>query len=156
MDQQQINELNSTINLPNGQPRPTLFEWDAMYSVKVDRLDGHHKRLFDLINKLHVAMLAREAKSVLAATLDELIAYTKMHFSAEENLLKSSGYPDLSAHMMEHDRFVRTVEEFQKHFESGQQFLSVQLMDFLKDWLCNHILRTDQKYSDFLAAKGAR
>jgi hemerythrin len=74
-------------------------------------------------------------KSVLAETLEELIQYTRMHFTAEENLLESSRYPDLSIHRLEHDRFVRTVEEFQKHFQSGQQFLSVQLMDFLKEWL---------------------
>jgi hemerythrin len=29
-------------------------------------------------------------------------------------------------------------------------------MDFLKDWLCKHILESDKRYGPFLNAKGVR
>ena len=35
------------------------------YGVNIKHLDGHHKRLFDLINTLHDAMQRGEGRNVL-------------------------------------------------------------------------------------------
>jgi methyl-accepting chemotaxis protein/hemerythrin len=42
------------------------------------------------------------------------------------------------------------------NFTSGKTVLSMAVMDFLKDWLYNHILKTDMLYVEYLIAKGVK
>jgi hemerythrin len=136
------------------QPSP-LFTWQPEYSVKIGVIDEHHKRLLALVNELHDAMRQQKGRAVLAATLNELICYTQAHFSAEEVLMEAFGYPESLQHRIEHDRLTRTVLEFQQQFMRGQVHISAQLMEFLKSWLVQHILGSDQKYVEFFAERGA-
>jgi hemerythrin-like metal-binding protein len=129
-----------------------LFEWKTEYSVGIATLDMHHKRMFDLVNALHEAMLQQQGRSVLAATLDGLIRYTQVHFNSEEVLMEVFAYPGLLEHRVEHDRLSRTVQAFQEQFLHGQAQLTVQLMEFLKTWLVNHLLVSDQKYVDYFTS----
>jgi hemerythrin len=40
--------------------------------------------------------------------------------------------------------------DFQKRYQAGQVALSVEMMNFLKDWLTNHIVETDKRYIPYL------
>ena len=42
------------------------------------------------------------------------------------------------------------------YFLPNKIFLSIEVMDFLKDWLIKHILATDKEYSVFLISKGVK
>ena len=37
-------------------------------------------------------------------------------------------------------------------FEAGKVLLSVDLMNFLRDWLTSHILKSDKRYAPFMKA----
>jgi hemerythrin-like metal-binding protein len=70
--------------------------------------------------------------------------------------MESHQYPDLTNHKAEHDRFTKTVLDFQSKFHANEIGLTIEVMDFLKDWLSKHILGVDKKYAPFLNAKGVR
>lgn len=131
-----------------------LFVWNDSYSVKVKELDSQHKMLIDTLNELHEAMMNREAKEVIGGILKGLADYVGVHFSYEENLMQKHGYPSLDEHKKAHQAFVQKVVEFKKKFDGGHLMLSMEVMNFLKDWLKNHIKGTDQKYSEFFKQKG--
>jgi hemerythrin len=133
----------------------SLVKWDESYSVRVNGLDNQHKQLFALINQLHDAMIAGKASTEMSGVLAELITYTKTHFSAEEKLLESKHYPDLEAHKAQHRQFTDKIVQFQKDLDSGKAALSIALMHYLRDWLTNHILKTDKRYSSYLAPEYA-
>jgi len=133
-----------------------LFPWSDTYSVRIAIVDNQHKGLVNLINELHQAMIARMGKEVLGKTLSSLIKYTQAHFKAEEGILKSNQYPDFGSHKAEHDRFTGTVLSFQEKFKKNEIGLTVELMEFLKDWLIKHIVGVDKKYAPFLNARGLR
>jgi hemerythrin-like metal-binding protein len=127
-----------------------LFTWSDSYSVNSPEIDTQHKKLFDLINNLHDAMIRGKGKEVVGQILDGLIDYTRVHFADEEKMLEAINYPDLPAHLVEHDAFIRKVFQLQTDYRSGKQALTLPVMDFLKNWLLNHILKTDKKYMPFV------
>jgi hemerythrin len=131
-----------------------LFPWSEKYQVGIGFVDTQHKQLVDIINRLHQAMATGKGKDQLETTLQELIQYTKAHFAAEEKVLESHSYPDFPAHHAEHERLTSVVEEFRRKLANKEVALSVGVMDFLKDWLGNHILGVDKRYAPFLKSQG--
>jgi hemerythrin-like metal-binding protein len=133
-----------------------LMTWSDKYSVGVKPLDGQHTVLFDIVNDLHAAMMKGQAQSLTGPLLRKLIEYTQNHFSAEEAMLAAAKYPGLAEHKIKHRDLIKQVEEYAARFESGEVALNVQLLNFLRDWLSNHILKVDKEYSSWLVKHGAR
>jgi len=100
------------------------------------------------------AMVQKKAKSVLESTLNRLVSYTLTHFTTEENYFSKTGYPDTGAHKSEHAGFVQKVSEFKKGFDSGRLLVSIEIMNFLVNWVTAHIKNSDKKYSGHLRANG--
>ncbi len=124
----------------------TIVTWSDSYSVKIPMIDAQHKKLFDLINALHDAMVQGKGMEVLGTTLDGLSKYTVVHFSEEEQMLAKVNYADLAAHKREHAVFIQKVSDLQSQYSKGNVALTMPVMEFLKDWLVNHIQKVDKKY----------
>jgi len=133
-----------------------LILWSDEYSVQIGIIDMQHKNLVKIINDLHHAMVGGNGKEQLGKLLNDLVNYTQAHFKTEENFMESHRYPDYPQHKLEHDRLTKTVLEFQSKFRKQQVGLTIDVMDFLKNWLNGHILGTDKKYTPFLNSKGVR
>lgn len=95
-----------------------------------------------------------KGKEVVEKLLTELLDYTVFHFSFEEKLLRTNNYPEYKAHVKLHIDLVDQVQAFRKKVETGGSMLSLELMNFLKKWLVEHIVNTDKKYSAHLNANG--
>jgi hemerythrin-like metal-binding protein len=126
-----------------------LIEWNKDYSVGIEKFDNEHKKLIEIINKLNDAMKAGKSKEVLNDIISSLIRYTQTHFKNEEDFFKSSNYPEAQSHSNSHKSFVLKVADFEKRFKSNQIGLGVDVMNFLKDWVVNHIQKEDKKYSSY-------
>jgi hemerythrin-like metal-binding protein len=133
----------------------SLFEWKDEYSLGHPEIDNQHKRLFKLADDLHVAMSQGKGRDALSATLANLINYTKIHFATEERLMQQYHYPDYAQHQQVHDKLTAQVVQFQKEFEATRSAMTVQIIQFLKDWLVHHIGQTDKKVALFLKEKAA-
>ncbi|MCL4537578.1 MAG: bacteriohemerythrin [Nitrospirae bacterium] len=131
-----------------------LFTWSDKYSVNINEIDNQHKKLIGIINELHDAMSKGKSNDILSNVLQDLIDYTRVHFANEERIMNMHGYHDYTAHKAAHEDLLRQVTKFDKEFREGKFGLSIQMMNFLKDWLSKHILETDKKYSPFLNSKG--
>ncbi len=128
-----------------------IFPWREAYSVHIPQIDGQHQQLVGLINELHAAMLQGEGNKALGHILNELVRYAESHFSYEETMLKQRGYPNLAAHSAEHQKLTAQVRDLQEQFRAGKLLLTMQVMQFLKEWLANHILTRDMQYARELA-----
>jgi len=131
-----------------------FLTWEKKYSVGVQSLDQQHTALFDIINDLHTAMMQGKAQNVTAPLLRKLADYTRYHFAAEEALLMAKAYPGLAEHRLLHVDLVKQVEDFVHRSERGDITLSVDLMNFLRNWLTDHILKVDSSYGSYLIARG--
>jgi hemerythrin-like metal-binding protein len=133
-----------------------LFPWSDTYSVNIGIIDAQHKNLVNIVNELHQAMTTGKAKQELGKILSVLIKYTQVHFKTEETFMESHRYPDYAYHKSQHEQLAKTVLDFQSKFQKNEVGLTIEVMDFLKDWLGKHILGADKKYTPFLNSKGVR
>jgi hemerythrin len=133
-----------------------LIQWSSSLSVKVKQIDDEHQKLIKMINDLNDAMRVGKGKDVLGKIINELVNYAAVHFATEEKYFDQFGYQEATPHKSEHKIFVDEVYRFKKDFDEGRIGLSMKIMDFLSDWLKNHIVGIDQKYSSFFIEKGLK
>ena len=131
-----------------------LITWNNNYSVNIKEIDSQHKKLVDLVNELYDNMKIGKGKEVTGKVLNDLVKYTESHFAYEEELFKKFKYIEGVKHSQEHAQLLSKVKSFVKDFDSGKGSVSVELLNFLKDWLVSHIGNSDKKYSQFLNSKG--
>jgi hemerythrin-like metal-binding protein len=133
-----------------------LMNWDDKFVLGINSIDAQHKVLVGMINDLHDAMREGKAKSILGEIIEGLSNYTKTHFLNEETLFDTYNYPETIAHRKEHSAFISQISDFQQGFSEGKLSVSIQVMNFLKDWLKSHIMDTDKQYVPFLISKGVK
>ncbi len=133
-----------------------LLTWNSSYSVGVKDLDDQHTVLFNILNDLHAAMMKGQAQNVTGPLLRRLVQYTREHFLSEEAKMVVSGYPGLAMHRTVHRDLTKQVEEYAAKFEKGETAISIELLTFLRDWLTNHIQRTDKDYGPWMNKHGVR
>jgi hemerythrin-like metal-binding protein len=131
-----------------------LFEWEPRYSVHVTEFDNHHKKLIELLQKLHQSMLDGQGKSIVGGILDELKEYTVYHFSAEESLMEKHKYPEYEAHKAKHKELIQQLNELIASYKTGKSQITTETYKFLNKWLTNHIMNADKRYTSFFKDKG--
>ena len=133
-----------------------LIQWDNSLSVGITEIDEQHTRLVSIVNSLHEAMKSGKSKEAMGEILGSLINYTKSHFAFEEKYFDLYRYENAVSHKAEHKKLTDQVLDFQKKFNSGAVALSVELMNFLSDWLKNHIKGEDKQYSKCFQEHGMK
>jgi len=131
-------------------------EWKDEYSVGIDSIDRQHKKLLSLINQLQTAVDYSTGEEFERDALDELVDYTKTHFSYEEGLLEQNNYPDFEPHKKQHKEMIEHVGEVLSEYEKDHDTAMSNAVEFLKSWLIKHINGTDKQYSSFLIEKGVK
>jgi len=129
-----------------------FLEWRDELSVGIGEMDRQHMRLVELLNRLHEAMEKGKGNAVKHEAFTAVVTYAKVHFAAEERLLQERGYPDLAAHQRKHSELTSKVAELNERIGAGRMVPSGGLDAFLKDWLVQHILQEDMKYSQFVCS----
>lgn len=127
----------------------SIFEWDNSIALGIPTIDEQHKALFGWVNTLNEAIKNGDGSEAVGEIIWKLITYVTEHFTEEERLMLSFNYPGLAAHRREHDQFVSRLREIQVSYIDGNE-MSVNVLDFMVDWLVCHIKGTDQGYSRFI------
>jgi hemerythrin-like metal-binding protein len=131
-----------------------LFAWKEDYSVSVKRFDGEHKKLFSLLNELSDAIAKGQGRLVVRNVLQQLTAYTREHFAAEEAAMRAAAFDGLPSHVAEHRELTEKVEKFSADYSKGDTSITNEVLYFLCDWLEHHILSLDRKYGESLSRAG--
>jgi hemerythrin-like metal-binding protein len=132
-----------------------LLTWSSKYSVGVQSMDSQHTVLFGILNDLHAAMMKGQAQNMTGSLLKKLVDYTRNHFSTEESMMAAAGFPGLAQHRAKHHELIKQVGEFSARYQRGESALNLHLLNFLRDWLANHIQQEDQQYGPWLNKNGA-
>lgn len=134
----------------------SYMAWEANFETGIAQVDAEHRSLVETVNRLHDAMKQGRAKAEVAGILDFLADYTGKHFAHEESLMQRHDYPGYARHKEIHDKLVAQVTGLIGTIQKGEVVLSLDLMDFLQDWLTRHILQEDQAFARHFRDRGIR
>lgn len=131
------------------------MEWPPAFEVGVEQMNRQHRQLVRILNELHRAMLAGSQSRDIMRPMEELILYTKYHFTTEERLMDEFAYPGAALHKQKHQALTAKVEESAEEVLKGRATVSLSILQFLKDWLNKHILGTDMEFARFVQSRKA-
>ena len=131
----------------------TLLSWRKDYEVGVSQIDTEHHRLFDLVNVFHENYLKGDGPKEIPRMLNQLVAYAQEHFQHEEDLMSENDYPLLDKHRDQHSELVTSIFEINNRFAADPVKASAETLQFLKNWLHDHIVHDDMDIADFLLRK---
>lgn len=134
----------------------SVITWNSSYAIGVAEIDNQHKKIVDLINKLHDAISAGSQDATIKSVYNELVSYTFTHFTYEESLMRKANYNDLADHLDVHKSIIARVKGLQSKYVSGDVSALNETLEFLKNWLFKHIAGTDKKYVPSLHAVGIK
>lgn len=126
------------------------FAFTQEYHTNIAQIDEEHATLFEIIretNDLITAECYYDKYDEIMGILDRLKSYTQTHFTHEEEYMESIHYPKLEMQRIAHSAFIEklvniSLEEMDEMDDNQQQYL-IELVDYLLDWLSNHILKCD-------------
>ena len=123
----------------------SLFTWCESYSIDNEELDKHHRTLFNIMNRLYDSSFEHDNKDSFDTTIEELMSYSKYHFSAEEQYMLNIGYANIYEQIAEHEYFTRSVAEINRDKYTEGDELCRELIAFLGRWLLQHVIEVDKK-----------
>lgn len=127
-----------------------MYEIKPEYLTGIELIDKEHTRLFELAEETYEVLqdeFSQDKAVRITHLVSELINYTRTHFSHEEAYQKSINYPYIAEHAAQHRQFEDSLasldlDEIENDLE-GQNEMVQNLLDFLNNWLINHILKVD-------------
>jgi hemerythrin-like metal-binding protein len=131
----------------------SIIKWRESYNVNIDKIDKQHQKLIEILNNMYDAMSEGKSQEIMKNIIHELTEYTVYHFATEEGYMSVHHFPEYREHKKLHDEFVDKVKDFRTRFNSGENFLSIDLVKFLRDWLINHICEKDKKFGIYMKDK---
>ena len=132
-----------------------FVQWDDDLLTGHSMIDDDHRRLFEYIDELHAAMTKGLGAEAVIEVVDKLVSYTRDHFGREEKMMDLGGYVEREAHLAAHRNFIAKVEDFQHRLELRSGTVSMEVLTFLRDWLVNHIKKTDKHFAQVLGRRAA-
>ncbi len=119
----------------------------------IKAIDAQHQKFFTLLTELRIYNTNRDDNHAVMDIIDELKAYSEYHFELEKRIMTQSEFPEMEAHIQQHNLFIRKVEEFNLAYNYQSAALSDQVLGFLQKWFLVHIPDWDQRYVDFIKNK---
>ncbi len=142
--------LGSDILIGQFEPseKPTVPVFTDKFKTGIAMIDEEHKTLFDIIGKIYKAIeveLVHDKFDLILDILGELKEYTSVHFADEENYMKEIGYEGLAQQQILHEKFIETLNDVNlDHVDDNQEEYLYEVLNFLQNWLINHILKVDK------------
>lgn len=134
------------------------LQWSDALATGSDLIDKQHKILINILNDANRCFSGRGDVDLQSKVIEDLINYTVYHFDTEEDLMEKNGYGEVQpddelSHVREHRAFTGKVAEYRSAIRHGNPIDHDQVFAFLNSWLVNHVLGTDKRLGEFLAAR---
>ncbi len=133
-----------------------MIRWNKEYNINISIIDVDHKRFVDIVNKAIIAKQGGKSPEEIQEILNEMIQHAKTHFKTEETYMKEFNYPEYQCHIEEHRDFSLRTNAYLDRVINGDCNIANEILEYLKQWLINHIQGTDKKYLQCFIKNGLK
>jgi len=134
------------------------LEWKEEYSLGIQTIDNQHKKLLDMINALSELHATDDLREMSIKVISDMKIYTVYHFKTEEDYFEKFNYINKDKHKNIHNVFVAKITEFTEELgrtpDNDILQFTYKLLDYLQDWLIDHIMGTDRRYIELFKENG--
>jgi hemerythrin len=124
----------------------SFFVWNPSLDLGIEAVDAEHRRLFEIVRRLHDGVAAGWAGAEAGEVLRELDRESRAHFLHEEDLLDAAGCPEAVRGRGEHLAFSKYLAELESSVAPLTVDAAVRLRDFLLE-----LLQSDRRYASWLS-----
>lgn len=139
---------------------PQAIAWQADFATGVAIIDDQHHVLINMLNDANLKLNDRSPIADFAKIVQSLLSYAGYHFQTEQDLMVEYGYAaaceaDDAKHRAQHQAFADKVVAVREMLKGGQRIAKADLVNFLTEWLADHILNTDKQLGQFICSRQA-
>lgn len=128
--------------------------WSEAYSIGVPSIDKEHQELVDIGNQLHERLRASAPEDDVKRIFAQLSECTILHIRNEEKTFVGTNYPRAALHTRKHQHLMVILACFETGFDrTGRRVSIADQMNFLRDWLLDHIATEDRLLGQYLNAQ---
>lgn len=127
-----------------------MLVWNPAWETGIARIDDQHRTLLGQVDQFFQAIHDPGAGDQLPGMLVFLAGYVDVHFREEEAAMEAAGYPGLPAHRTAHEGMRDRLKELLARFQEDRSVLTAALLEFMVDWLVNHIDQNDRVMAAYL------
>lgn len=126
------------------------IEWRSTMAIGDASVDADHQALVQLINAVELTLTAGNGRAELGVAMDQLASYALAHFEREENLMRYTSFNGLVPHRQSHRELREQLNTIRRTIE-GETLESLptkdvaRLVDLLRHWLLDHVLKEDMQ-----------
>ncbi len=128
---------------------------DRDLHLNIPSIDAEHALQIGLVEALGRAIAEGKSREVADEILEKLLDYTRVHFLAEELMMRMEGYPGYEAHHSEHGELLTELQKMRAAYGRGDHPRMADAVEGLRSWLAGHIRTQDRAFAAFLSARSA-
>ncbi|MBC2582186.1 bacteriohemerythrin [Clostridium sp. DJ247] len=125
-----------------------MLGWKDEYIIGVNIIDNQHKQLFEIADRAYKLLkneFITDKYDKIVEIIDELKTYTVFHFRTEEEYMLSIGYKKYFSHRVEHDDFIKQINDFDlEKIDLNQDKNIIEILELIVNWIDKHILDNDK------------
>jgi len=128
-----------------------MYVFKDEFKTGIERIDVEHAKLFEIADRAYMTLtdeFITDKYDYIVDILNELKDYAANHFKHEEAYMMSINYKKLISHKVLHDEFIEKVSGISLDaFDDDHKEVIFEILDFLNNWLVEHILKNDKLIS---------
>ena len=125
---------------------------DAISQSEEATIDREHAVQLGMIDLLSNAIDEDKPNSEKIKVLEQLIAYTEVHFMSEQLIMRQHSYEGFEAHESEHDLLMDQLLNMKEEIIQKAVYIDKLALKELRRLILTHIATQDRLLSDYIAS----
>ncbi len=117
----------------------------------VEAIYQQHGELIDKLNALNNAVARADSREQIYLNIEDIIAYTRFHFSAEEQFMIDTGFEDIEWHREKHQQLMEDAIRLKDKLNHiGEEMFTDWFVHWPFGRVLAHIQYADRQFEDHL------
>jgi len=129
--------------------------WSAEMKSGVPQIDEQQKKLAGIVNQLAMAKEEGVDQEELSPIIRDFSEHLKDYFACEVRMFERYSPKNAPKHDEQRKIELADINSFRDRHKRGEE-ITEESVDYLHDWLVQHVLVADKSAADLMKSRGAK